>query len=137
MAFPNLRHFGRHEFRNPDLVDPALLLLVDEVRDRTGHPIYVKSDARHRADMERIYGPDDTEWPNSPHQIRDDGFGHGLDLRMHPWNGTTRFAFVRACIALHEEGRWPNLGIELADQHLHVDNDPVLVRPWLWTGRSR
>lgn len=137
MAFPSLRHFREAEFDYPDLVDPELLTLVDEVRHRLGHSIYVKSDARHHDDMVRIYGPAELEWPNSPHQIRSDGFGHGLDLRMTPWNGDTRFKFVRNCYALHEEGRWPRLGIEVCDQHVHVDNDPVLRRPWLWIGRSR
>lgn len=142
MSFPQLRHFTPSEFDNPGLVDPALLLLVDEARHRAGLVlpdlrIYVKSDARHHTDMVRIYGPDPTEWPNSPHQIRSDGYGHGLDLRMVPWNHRTRFEFVRACMALHEEGRWPRLGIEGADEHIHVDNDPVLIRPAFWIGLSR
>lgn len=133
----DLRHFTQSEFQHPELVDPDLLRLVDEARQRAGDPIYVKSDARHHSDMVQIYGPDESEWPNSPHQIRDDGFGHGVDLRMHPWNGETRFRFVKACMDLHEEDRWPRLGIEIADQHVHVDNDPVLRRPWLWAGRSK
>lgn len=142
MAFPALRHFNRDEFDHPDLVDPELLLLVDEARHRLdlalpGTRIWVRNDARHHEDMVRIYGPDEEDWPNSPHQIRDDGFGHGLDLKMIPWNHKTRHAFVKACIQLEDEGRWPNQGIEICDGHIHVDNCPVLERPALWMGISR
>lgn len=137
MSFPVLRHFHQGEFKYPFLIDPALLLLVDEARDQAGDRIYVKSDVRKHEDMVRIYGPQYWTWPDSPHQIRDDGLGHGLDLRMVPWNGTTRHRFVKACLRLEWEGRWPNQGIEIADNHVHVDNDPVLRRPWLWVGLSR
>lgn len=131
MAFPALRHFRREEFDYPDQVDPGLLQLLDEVRERAGVPIKVTSDRRTLSQHEALY-PDPATRPNSPH-VR----GHGIDFKPMPDTSENRMAVLHAILDLWKSGRWPRLGLEIATRHLHCDNDPILKRPHLWIGTSR
>ena len=46
MLPPDLIHFRRSEFHNPDLVDADAARLLDGVRHRYGFPLFVTDDAR-------------------------------------------------------------------------------------------
>lgn len=132
MAFPaDLRHFRRSEFDYPDHIDVNLLRLIDEVRERAGVPIKVTSDVRTQAQHEALY-PDPTSRPNSPH-VR----GKGIDFKPMPDTAENRMFVLYAILELWREGYWPELGLEIATRHIHVDNDSQLRRPHLWLGVSK
>lgn len=147
------RHFAASEFDRPDLLSPVVLRGLDEIRHRLGFPIGVTSDHRTEDDLVRLYGPYEN-WPawlrekGSPHEVRDDGHFHAADVYpAHPgdWTGRKwRYERRWRCgrifaeaVHLHYEGLWPRLGAELADRHVHLDDDPVLSRPYAWPGKSR
>lgn len=126
-----LQHFVPGEFDRPDKVDPELLELLDEVRARCGFPIKVNSDVRD---------PEDTA---GPHAIHDDGWGHAVDVQPA---GSLEFSEFHtrkmeiACTAFWmgpaRMGVWPNQGVEVGTQHVHLDTSPDLKRPYYWGARS-
>lgn len=128
MGFPSsIRHFRRSEFSHPDRMDPVLLNLLDEVRERAGCPIKVISDYRSREHNEAIGGN-----PNSPHMR-----GAAVDIAPMPYTAENRMAVIFAALWLRHEGRWGRLGLGIYNGHVHLDNDQVLTRPHIWTGVSR
>lgn len=139
MAFPDLEHFAAAEFDYPTRVDPELLALIDEVRSRCGFPIRVTSDVRTESDLRDIYGTF-RDAPDSPHLIRDDGFGHAVDVTPAgdlSWADFHTRKMEIACTAFGLRSIWPNQGIEVGTSHVHLDNDPKLKRPYYWGGKSR
>lgn len=142
-----LRYWSPDEFDHPEKVDRDLLIHLEALRHGCGFPLYISSDVRSDADMARIYGPDwKSSAPDSPHQIRRDGFGHAVDLQLEPKGerklskqtfGRRRLILVHEATELWRSGHWPRIGLEVATAHVHVDNDTKLLRPWIWPGVSR
>lgn len=140
-TFNRLDHFDASEFVYPEMMDPVLLALIDELRARCGFPLRVTSDGRTEADMHAIYGPE-PGWPTwlkqkgSPHQR-----GRAVDLvplaDSEAERDVRRAKVFSEAFQMHERGTWPRLGLEFADRHIHVDNDDVLRRPHFWPGSSR
>lgn len=137
----SLQHFDRSEFVRPEMMDADLLGHVDELRERCGFPLRVTSDGRTDGDLEAIYGPKG-DWPRwltergSPHAR-----GHAVDVvpvadSVQQRDERRAKVFVEA-FRMWEEGRWPRCGIEFADAHVHLDNDPELRRPHFWPGASK
>ena len=133
MAWPvgGLRHFRRSEFADPDRLSPQLLELIDEIRDRAGLPIRITSDYRSQEEHEAIY-PDPSSRPNSPHTR-----GTGLDFVPIPFSAHNRLLVLAAITEIYAESGAPNLGLEIANRHFHIDLDTTLRRPWLWIGKSK
>jgi hypothetical protein len=133
MAWPaaGLRHFDRREFADPDRLSPALLELIDEIRERAGVPIRITSDYRSQEEHESIY-PDPASRPDSPHTR-----GTGLDFVPVPFSAHNRLLILQAITSIYTEGKAPTLGLEIANRHFHIDVDNVLRRPWLWLGTSK
>ncbi len=133
MTWPagGLRHFSRREFADPDRLSPQLLDLIDEIRKRAGVPIRITSDYRSQEEHETIY-PDPAHRPNSPHTR-----GTGLDFVPIPFSAHNRLLILQAITGIYAEGGIPKLGLEIANRHFHIDLDPILRRPHLWTGQSK
>lgn len=133
-----LRWFSPDEFDHPTEVDVRLLQVLDEIRHLSGVPIKVTSDFRTDADMERIYGPDRSSWPNSPHQR-----GTAVDFRPVKRSFENFMRVLRAVLNVWNDGAIPKMGMELGRtgsqlSHFHLDmNDPELRRPHFWIGKSR
>ena len=137
-----VRNFSPDEFDHPEKVDRDLLIHLDELRHLCGFALHVKSDVRYAFEMTAIYGPDRSDWTDSPHQIRRDGFGHAVDLTLDEGLGKAEVGRRRVILTHHAtdmwiRGHWPRLGFELGTAHVHVDNDIKLLRPWIWPGVSR
>lgn len=136
-----LDHFSPREFKHPEMMDRDLLLQVDALRRRCGFALHVTSDGRSEADIEAIYGDDQSEWPGwlrevgSPHQR-----GHAIDFVPAADDKQTRderrAKVFSEAFQMWEMGLWPRCGIEFADHHIHVDNDVKLRRPHFWPGES-
>lgn len=138
-----LRWFRPEEFDYPNRVDPDLLVLLDEVRARCGFPIEVTSDVRTEDDLRAIYGTL-RDAPDSPHMIREDGYGHAVDVKPAGNLSATEFHGRKAEIFVvayelgpRRRGVWENQGLELGSSHVHLDNDTKLRRPHYWGGKSR
>lgn len=134
-----LAEIGGH----PELVDPDLLLYVDELRGRLGFPFTFTSAVRTEADLIRIYGSLSAA-SDSPHQVRDDGWGHALDVQPYGDLGFREFHHRKAEIWVvayqmgpYREGTWERQGLEMGTRHVHLDNDTKLNRPYYWGGKSR
>lgn len=131
-VYDDLKWFDEREFDHPDEMDPDFLRLLDTLRERCGFPILLTNDYRTESDMERIYGPDRSEWANSPHQR-----GLAVDCQPIPNTSKKRMRLVFEALHLWRSGSWPNLGIEIATRHIHLDADTELRRPHLWIGVSK
>jgi len=131
-AFDNLEFFLYSEFKRPELMDEDFLLMLDELRRRCDFPLLITSDGRIDEDMERIYGSDRDGWPNSPHKR-----GRAVDLQPIGNTSRNRLRLIHEVIGMHLDGEWTRLGLEIADRHIHVDDDRELRRPYLWIGKSR
>lgn len=133
MSWPEggLRHFRPTEFDRPDELDARLLFVLDEVRERSGVPIKVTSDRRTRQEHERIY-PDPASRPNSPH-VR----GTAIDFKPMPDSSENRLKVLAAIMELWSDGGIPDMGLEIATRHFHLDMDSELTRPHLWVGVSK
>jgi hypothetical protein len=150
MSFPtDLRYFAEREFAHPELLDPLILHLFDEVRHRAGVPIRVSSDGRTMAETIALYPNDPTGQQMSVHPR-----GFAIDGFPVPFNADGRLRFLYGVTSLYVEakdGRLPTavagrlggpgfadrLGLEIANRHFHVDVDTKLTRPHFWLGTSK
>jgi hypothetical protein len=133
MSWPNLTNFERREFRRPEIMQEDFLLALDELRNRCGFPLVITSDGRTEEDMNRIYrGVPENKRPNSPHKR-----GRAVDVQPVPNTPEKRIILLHHITGMYMDGTLPRLGLEVADRHIHFDNDDVLTRPWLWVGKSR
>lgn len=132
-----LEYFAPTEFEHPDQMNAELLTNLDELRHRCGFPIKINDGYRTDADMAAIYGSDRSKWSNSPHMR-----GRGVDIEPHGDLTYAEFHRRKMVIMYHAlamwmEGKWPRLGLELADVHTHLDNDTENTRPFAWPGVSK
>lgn len=144
--------FSPKEFDHPELMDPGFIGDLDFLRMRCGFPLHVNDDARSTEEHEHLYRKEiakgesyPTEsahlWmeefpvrasdlePSVPRQ--NDGCSLSLDER--------ELKLTYEITRMHEEGRWPSLGLGIETAHWHVDDTPRLGdrRPKFWVAVSR
>jgi len=111
-----LKHFTQKEVAD---LDPAFARRLDRAREKAGVPFKITSGRRTKARNARLGGA-----KRSSHLT-----GHGVDLRAR--SGRVRFAIVRGLIL----AGFTRIGVY--NGHVHVDDDPRLPEPTLWTGKSK
>ena len=144
----NLRNFSPAEFDRPELMDGTFLIDLDDLRSLCGFGLRITDDARNRVDMARIYGGDDSRWPDSAHLYhaerppprqpglplaRAEYLVRAVDLK--PAGASTfeereekELILIHHAIQFYIDGRWPSIGVELATRHIHLDD-------YVWLGR--
>jgi len=122
----HLRHFELKEFACKHCgqvkMDDGFLVLLDELRDRVGHPIVISSGYRcpeHNCAVS-------TTGPNGPHTT-----GHAADLAVRGYVAKTvlRVASILPFtgIGVNQKG---------TSRFIHLDNLPEIPgrpRPWVWS----
>ncbi len=138
----NLRNFSPAEFDRPELMDGLFLTDLDDLRSLCGFALRITDDARNNVDMARIYGDEHAKWPDSAHLWHPERTGpdglpeylvRAVDLK--PAGAQTfeereekELTLVHHAIGFHLDGRWKNIGLELATRHIHLDD-------FVWDGR--
>ncbi|KKL24240.1 hypothetical protein LCGC14_2417280, partial [marine sediment metagenome] len=89
--FKKLRHFLSVEFDHPEEMQPAFLLLLDNIRDIADIPFHITSDSRTPDENKRVGGS-----ATSLHMQ-----GAAVDFVISPWKASQLWAVVRA-VALVE-----------------------------------
>ena len=100
-------------------LDPRFVRKLNRARGKAGVPFVITSGRRSKKRNARIGGA-----KRSSHLT-----GHGVDLRAR--SGRVRFLIVQALLAVG----FKRVGIY--NGHVHVDDDPRLPEPTLWTGKSK
>lgn len=126
-----LEFFAPSEFDYPEKMDAELLLILDEVRRRSGVALEVTSDWRSQADTVRLY-PDPAKRPNSPHPR-----GTAVDFKPVDNTPANRLTVLGVILDMYREGEIPRMGLEVATKHFHLDIDHELSRPHFWVGVSK
>lgn len=98
-----LRHFKADEFDHFDKMDEAFLLLLDEVRERSGVPMVISSDYRTKKKNRAVGGS-----PDSAHL-----YGYAVDVKVR--NSVARMAIIKAAL----EVGITRIGV--ADSFVHLD----------------
>ena len=111
--FTLLRHFTQSEFNHPEELEPAFLLLLDNIRDIADTPFFLTSDYR-TPDENKIVGGSAT----SLHMA-----GAAVDFVISPWNAAGLWRVVRA-VALVESAYGVTFELEISqspsDRHFHL-----------------
>jgi len=111
--FKLLRHFLSVEFAHPEEMEPAFLLLLDNIRDIADTPFWPTSDYR-TPDENKIVGGS----PTSLHMQ-----GVAIDFVISPWNAAGLWQVVRA-VALVEAAYGVTFELEISqspsDRHFHI-----------------
>jgi len=149
-----LEFWTPREFKYPEMMAVVQLRFMDELRRRCGFPLHNNGDGRLDRDMLRIYPeltlatmPDSAHWvrgPSPENRVRDcqandiepEGRGILPDAEFNRRMGI----LAQKALELKNEDSFPDVGVELADRHVHVDTfvDRVRARrPWYWVGKSR
>ena len=110
-----LTYFRRSEFKHPDMMQPELLLRLDELRHRTGLHIEISSGWRDDGSSH------ENGWEVD---ITDDKDSDGL-------NTSWRYVIVGAAYAVG----FPRIGEY--DGHVHLGMDPSKAQGVAWVGKSR
>lgn len=102
-----LRHFGRHEFSNPDAMDWDLLVRLDAAREGAGIPFVLTSTFR----------------------AGDPGaHGKGMAVDIACVNSNERWRILQECLRLFRR-------VGVYRRHIHVDVDASRTQGVLWYGR--
>ena len=101
-----LRHFKPEEFNDFDKMNPELLALLDELREKYGYPIKITSDYRSPDH------PIEKSKPNGPGSHTD---GDAVDIASI--GGEATFNLVRAAI----DAGFKRIGISRKNNFLHID----------------
>ena len=153
--------FSPREFDHPELMDPSFIGDLDTVRMRCGFPVDITDDARTREELEALYAeeilkdqeagqPYGWSWPeDSAHAVGEGGElvrcvdckpslpkpGDGSNLSLERRQLKLNHELGR----MHDEGRWPKLGLGVETAHWHADDTPRLgpKRPAFWVAVSR
>ena len=111
--FTLLRHFTEDEFNHPEELEPAFLLLLDNIRDIADTPFFLTSDYRTPDENKRVGGS-----PTSLHMA-----GAAVDFVISPWNAARLWRVVRA-VALVEVAYGVTFELEISqspsDRHFHL-----------------
>lgn len=120
------KYFKQSEFDDPTqpgsgaAMDPELIRMLDELRERCGFPFTVASGVRTKEHNEKIGGA-----PNSDHVIQADGLSHGVDIYIE--SVFRRFKLVK-------------LAMEIGIRRIGVKKNGVHLGNWkdnpqdvLWT----
>ncbi len=111
--FTLLRHFAKSEFDHPRELQPAFLLLLDNIRDIADIPFYVTSDYRTPDENKRVGGSS-----TSLHMQ-----GAAVDFVVSPWNAAVLWKVVRA-VALVEVAYSVTFELKLghgpSNRHIHL-----------------
>ncbi|KKK54604.1 hypothetical protein LCGC14_3083020 [marine sediment metagenome] len=112
-TFKKLRHFQSVEFFHPEEMQPAFLLLLDNIRDIADTPFRLTSDSRSPDENKRVGGS-----PTSLHMV-----GTAVDFVISPWNAAQLWKVVRA-VALVESAYSVTFELEISqspsDRHFHI-----------------
>jgi len=115
-----LKHFNPSTDKaiNWDVVDWDAIKILDDARDRTSIPFFITSHYRtpeHSVEVGGITTDAHTETPCS-----------AFDIEAS--NSADRFKIVKACLAVG----FPRIGINIKNNHIHVDNSKKLPPFVLW-----
>lgn len=139
----DLEYWAPTEFRHPEMMDASFMERLDELRGRCRFPIASTSGARDDADMDRIYGPDRSKWPDSAHWTKG-GIRKAKGIDIEPagdLSGAERrrrkMVIAAEALWMWRLGRWPGLGLEVCRAHLHLDESSSAPRPLIWPGEDR
>ena len=110
MDWEKIYYFKPSEFTNPDKIDEAALLKLDQARSIAGVPFNISSSYR-----------DD---PNSSHST-----GKAFDIRCH--NSMWRYFIVESLLRVG----FTRIGVY--DCHIHADTDTEKDEYVMWTGISK
>lgn len=134
-----LRYFHPREFDHPEMMAPAFLQRLDELRHRCGFAIIILDDGRTKAEHDRLYRAEIARGghvPDSAH-LR----GCAADLRPATPSETSEIQLVHEATGMFVDGSWPGLGLLIETRHFHIDHDPHLIdtnrRPFVAPGISR
>ena len=119
MPFPtSLRHFQASEFRFPDKMDLTLLTFLDDLRARSGVPIFISSSYR-----------EDHTLPISSHAT-----GHAVDISDNKSGLPIGSRWRHKVLTVAYTKGVSRIGIY--DRHIHIDNSPTHDQGVTWTGES-
>lgn len=111
--FKKLRHFQSVEFDHPEELQPAFLLLLDNIRDIADIIFRVTSDSRTPEENSRVGGS-----ATSLHMQ-----GAAVDFVIFPWNASQLWKVVRA-VALVESAYGVTFELKLShgprNRHIHL-----------------
>ena len=106
------KYFKPSEFACPDCylssVDPRLVQILDEARERLGRPIIITSGTRCQKHNKEVGGK-----PKSAHLVRPDGYSKAVDIKC--LDCRTRFLLVSIFLSLGIKR------FEITNKHIHVD----------------
>ncbi len=116
-------HFDREEFRCPCCglmkIDPAIVGVLEAVREELNEPVIINSGTRCPAHNAEVGGAN-----RSAHLVNpDDGLSHAADIACD--NNITRARIVEVCIL------WGIRRFEVSNLHVHIDNATYLPRPMM------
>ncbi len=144
--------FSPREFKHPDLMDPNWIRDLDTVRMRCGFPLKVNSGARTLEEHEYLYRKEIAKglpYPaDSSHLFDEDNPVRASDLEPSPPKeddgcdltlDQRELALLTQVLRMHNDGRWPWLGLICETGHFHIDDTPRLKdrRPYYGVGISR
>ena len=114
------KNFKPSEVSNPLTMSRALLVMLDEMRRKYGHPITITGSWR----------PLDGEIRSSAHQMNLKGIWEAVDVRCH--TSRIRAGMLEAAI----KAGFTRIGIY--DRHLHLDvaTEPRFAQNVIWLGTS-
>ncbi len=106
------KYFKPSEFACPDCglsrLDPKIVNILDEARERLGRPIIITSGTRCLKHNKEVGGK-----PNSAHLVRPDGYSKAVDIKCQDCR--TRFLLVSIFFSLGIKR------FEITNKHIHVD----------------
>jgi uncharacterized protein YcbK (DUF882 family) len=132
-AFKVLRHFTKHEFKHPEMMDESFLLFLDKARELAGVPFKLNSDGRTVASNSAASGHS----KRSSHLL---GRAVDVDIQLNDYSTITRIltGVMKAAIYFNVVNK---LGLETvntpSDSHIHIDlggtfpDGFVIQRPWI------
>ena len=122
LGWDSLKYFRPREFSHPELVDPKLVDMLDEMRNRCGFRMDITSSYRSGPHMGKR---------KSSHQVGSDGFYHGVDIAAA--TGRKRYYLVQYAISVG----FRRIGVY--DRHIHLDvaTDRMFIQEVLWPGKSK
>ena len=121
LDWTKIKHFKKHEFKEPDKVSPELVYKLDHTREMAGVPIIITGS--YRAPQSRV--PRDTA-----HKPNGKGKYEGVDIKAV--NPRSRYRIMVAAI----EAGFTRIGVYNAHLHLDVATKGFSQRV-MWWGRSK